>query len=85
MPGFIEMLPFSLQASRVNSSDLQECYNLSYETLQDRNVFLIKRATTTTSGGAEPRTVTEDVSRGKESQLQKKGFGGTNIVCAGRA
>ena len=54
VPGFIEMLPFSLQASRVNSSDLQECYSLSYETLQDRNVFLIKRATTTTSGGAEP-------------------------------
>jgi len=35
VPGFIEMLPFSLQTSRVNSSDLQEFYNLSYETPQD--------------------------------------------------
>ena len=54
VPGFIEMLPFSLQTSRVNISDLQECYNLSYETPQDRNLFLIKRATSTASGGAEP-------------------------------
>ena len=54
VPGFIEILPFSLQTSRVNSSDLQEFYNLSYETPQDRNLFLIKRATSTASGGAEP-------------------------------
>jgi hypothetical protein len=45
VPGFIEMLPFSLQTSRVNGSDLQEFYNLSYEPLQGRNLFLIKRAT----------------------------------------
>ena len=35
VPGFIEMFPFSLQTSRVNISDLQEFYNLSYETPQD--------------------------------------------------
>ena len=39
VPGFIEMLPFSLQTSRGNSSDLQEFYNLSYEIPQDRNLF----------------------------------------------
>jgi hypothetical protein len=54
VPGFIEMLPFSLQTSRVNSSNPQEVYNLSNESLQDRNLFLIKRATSTASGGAEP-------------------------------